>query len=155
MRQRARIIVEPIGADLVGLAQAHALDASTFPHPSLPPIFGGDAPPAIFVARAEAGGRVVGFAATRARLGALEVIGLAVEPEHRRGGMGRALLRAAVRSAKARGLRRVTLHASTALAGAIALYESEGFEREALLRGFYSARRFPNGGNAWLMARKL
>lgn len=155
MRQRAGIIVEPVGADLVALAQAHALDASTFPHPSLPPIYGGDAPPAIFVGRPERGGRVVGFAATRARLGALEVIGLAVEPAHRRSGMGRALLRAAVRSAKARGLRRVTLHVSTALAGAIALYESERFERHTLLRGFYSARRFPNGGDAWLMVREI
>lgn len=148
-------IVEPIGADLVTLAQAHALDASTFPHPSLPPILGPHAPPAVFVARAERGGPVVGFAATRARLGALEVIGLAVEAAHRRSGMGRGLLRAAVRSAKSRGLARVTLHVSTALTGAIALYESERFVREQLLRGFYSARRFANDGDAWLMVREL
>jgi len=147
-------VIEPVGADLVALAQAHALDVSTFPHSSLPVVFGADLPPVLFVARAERGGPVVGFAATRARGDVLEISGLAVERAHQRAGLGRALLKAVLRSARERGLPRVTLHVSTGNAPAIALYESERFLRAERLRGFYPARRFPDGGDAWLMIRR-
>ena len=38
---------------------------------------------------------------------------------------------------------------------AIALYTSEGFHRAERLAGFYSARRFPNDGEAWRMLRHV
>ncbi len=147
-------VVEPVGPDLVALAQAHALDATMFPHASLPPVFGGpDASPAVWIARAEEGGPVVGFIATRARGGVLEISGIAVEPAHQRTGLGRALVRAVVRSARVRGLETVSLHVSTGNVGAVALYVSEGFRKAERLDAYYSARRFPDGGNAWLMIR--
>jgi ribosomal protein S18 acetylase RimI-like enzyme len=148
-------IVEPVGADLVALAQAHALDVTMFPHASLPPIFGGDSPPNVWIARADHGGPVVGFVATRAERGSLAISGLAVEPSYRRSGIGRALVRAAVRSARARGLDRIELHVSTGNEAAIALYTRERFRKDQRLEGFYSARRFPDGGDAWLMIREI
>lgn len=152
-------VIEPVGADLVALAQAHALDATVFPHSSLPLVFGGGGgtggavTPVLWVARAERGGPVVGFVGTRARSGVLEISGIAVDPAHQRAGLGRALVRAAVRSARMRGLDLVSLHVSTGNPAAIALYASEGFRKAERLAGFYSARRFPDGGDAWLMVR--
>lgn len=149
-------MVEPlVGADLVALAQAHALDVSTFPHPSLPVIVvvGPDAPPTCWVARAEHGGPVVGFVSTQVKGVVLDIAGLAVESRHRRSGLGRALLHAALRSARTRGLERVLLHVSTGNAEAIALYTSEGFRKRQLQPGYYTSARFPDGGDAWLMSR--
>lgn len=57
---------------------------------------------------------------------------LFTDPHLRRAGVGRALLRHATRHAESRGLRAV-LDVGKSLAGPIALYESEGWERvEAL-----------------------
>jgi ribosomal protein S18 acetylase RimI-like enzyme len=153
--QMARLdgaVIEPVGADLVALAQAHALDATVFPHSSLPLVFGGQVP-VLWIARAEYGGPVLGFVGTRAREGVLEISGLAVTPAHQREGLGRALVRAAVRSARTRGLDLVSLHVSTGNAAAIGLYTSEAFRKAERLVGFYSAHRFPDGGDAWLMVR--
>jgi ribosomal protein S18 acetylase RimI-like enzyme len=148
-------VIEPVGADLVALAQAHALDVTVFPHPSLPPVFGADAPPSLWIARAEHGGPVVGFVATRVRAGALEISGLAIDAAHRRRGLGRGLVRAAVRSARMRGLDRVALHVSTGNVAAVDLYLAEGFRKDERLVAFYSAARFPDGGDAWLMVRDV
>jgi ribosomal protein S18 acetylase RimI-like enzyme len=145
-------VIEPVGSDLVALAQAHALDATVFPHSSLPLVFGG-APPVLWIARAERGGPAVGFVGTRSRNGVLEISGLAVDPAHQRAGLGRALVRAAVRSARRRGFDLVSLHVSTGNTAAIALYTSEGFRKAERLAGFYSGRRFPDEGDAWLMVR--
>jgi ribosomal protein S18 acetylase RimI-like enzyme len=161
-----RAVIEPLGADLVALAQCHALDATVFPHASLPPVLASEAaPPAVWIARAEAGGPVVGFVGTRAQpgvprsgvdgTGVLEIVGLAVDPAHRRAGIGRALVRAAARSARARGLDRVVLHVSTGNVEAIALYTREGFRKAQRLPGFYSARNFPDGGDAYVMIREI
>lgn len=148
-------VIEPVGADLVALAQAHALDATVFPHSSLPVVLGDGAPPALWVARAERGGPVVGFVGTRARGSVLEISGLAVARTHQRTGLGRALVQAAIASAVDRGLDAVSLHVSTGNLAAVALYTSEGFRKAERLPGFYSARRFPNDGEAWLMLREL
>lgn len=149
------MVIEPVGADLVALAQAHALDVSVFPHQSLPPVFGGDAPPTVWVARLGHASPVVGFIATRANHGALEISGLAVEAAHRRTGIARALLRVAVRSARARGLDTVELHVSTGNEAALALYAGERFRKAARVEGFYTSRRAPDGGDAWVMVRDL
>ncbi len=147
-------VVEPVGADLVALAQAHALDVTMFPHSSLPVVFGVDLPAVLFVARAGRGGPVVGFVGTRTRDDVLEISGLAVDRAHQRTGLGRALVKAALRSARQRGFPRVALQVSTGNLGAIALYESEGFRRDKRLAGFYSPERFPDGGDAWRMTRR-
>jgi ribosomal protein S18 acetylase RimI-like enzyme len=155
VRKASSALIEGLGADLVALAQAHALDATVFPHASIPPVFGDDAAPAVWIARLEPEGPVIGFVATRASRATLEISGLAVDAAHRRTGVGRALVRAAVRSARARGFDTVELHVSTGNEAALALYANERFRKARLVEGFYSAGRFPDGGDAWVMVRDV
>jgi ribosomal protein S18 acetylase RimI-like enzyme len=65
----------------------------------------------------------------------VKINGIAVDPGRRRGGVGRALLEAAVAEARARGARRLTLHVLAPNAAARRLYESAGFEVEGVQRG--------------------
>jgi ribosomal protein S18 acetylase RimI-like enzyme len=152
------VTIEPLlGGDLLAFAQCAAIDASVFPYPSIPWIVPGAAP-SVWLARErwnDERPRVLGFAATRAQPSLLEIIGLAVESHWRGGGIGRALVRAVVGAAPSRGARRLALHVSIANYVAVALYESEGFERASRIRSFYSARSFPAGGDAWLMVRDV
>ncbi len=139
------VLIEPIGGDLLAFAQCCALDATVFPHCSLP----ADATHAVLVARASEGGPVIGFAATQ-RLGRrLAIIGLAVDAKHRRGGLGGALLRHVISRAEDLDLREVGLHVAVQNTAAIALYEREGFRPVRRLQWFY--RR----GDAWEMVKRL
>lgn len=65
----------------------------------------------------------------RKRAHIAEIWGMYVSPEARRTGAGRALLRAAVDASKAAGVSVWELGVEELNTGAIALYESEGFER--------------------------
>ena len=147
--------VEPLSGDLLAIAQTHALDASTFPRASLPQVLAvpGTAP-FVWIARAEKGGPVVGFCVTEQRGPRLDITHIGVAPEHRGVGLGRALLRAALASARARRATDVILHVSTGNRAAIALYESEGFEVVRRIRAFYPFREFPDGGDAYVMLRR-
>jgi ribosomal protein S18 acetylase RimI-like enzyme len=118
-------------------------------------VFGVDAPPAVWVARRGRFAPVVGFLATRPTKSALEICGLAVEAEHRRAGIARALVRAAVRSARTRGYDALELHVATGNLAAVLLYESERFVKASLIDGFYASARAPSGGDAWRMVREL
>jgi ribosomal protein S18 acetylase RimI-like enzyme len=62
------------------------------------------------------------------------ITGLAVDPAHRRRGIARLLLDAAVEAARARGARRLTLRVLAPNAAARALYEAAGFVVEGVLR---------------------
>lgn len=63
--------------------------------------------------------------------GAFELSKMAVSPQLRGRGVGRALLHAALEHVRAAGGRSVFLGSSTKLAGAVALYESAGFRHVA------------------------
>jgi ribosomal protein S18 acetylase RimI-like enzyme len=127
--------------DLVAMAQCMAIDADAFPYASAQ--FGVRAASArVWVARDEAGGRVVGFLAARVRREVMHVEGLAVGKGARRRGMGRALVRAAVEHARDEGLRAVGLHVSVTNPGAVALYEAQGFVVTRRLREFYPPHAF-------------
>ncbi len=145
-------VVEPLSGDPLAYAQCLALDASIFPHPSVPLL---TSPEAIWVARDEASRAVVGFASTIKRGVLLDVVGLAVVPEFRRRGFGRALLRAVFERARKARVRVVSLHVSCANEGAIALYESEGFSRVRRMSRFYSPAHFAQGGDAYEMRAVL
>jgi ribosomal protein S18 acetylase RimI-like enzyme len=139
------------GSDLVALAQCMALDATAFPHPSVPLVSGGV--PRTWIARGERD--VAGFVATAANGKTLDVIGIAVDRAQRRSGIGRALVRTAVAVARERRFRKVTLNVSTANDGAIALYESEGFVAVERMRRYYDPARLPDGGDAFRMVLDL
>jgi RimJ/RimL family protein N-acetyltransferase len=67
----------------------------------------------------------------------LEVKGLSVSPAHRRQGVARALLHAAIRDARAAGARRLTLRVLGHNAGARDLYAACGFEVEGILHEYF------------------
>jgi RimJ/RimL family protein N-acetyltransferase len=80
-------------------------------------------------------------------------LGLMVARSHRRRGIGRALLEAAVEWARAREVRKLELHVFPHNAGAIELYERFGFEREGFRKEHY---RRPDGFvDAILMAYEV
>jgi ribosomal protein S18 acetylase RimI-like enzyme len=155
-RTRIDVFVEPLASDLVAFAQCAALDASLFPHPSLPHVLDVTGlAPSVFVARRTANEPVIGFLGAVRSGGTLDIVGIGVAPDHRRHGVGRALVRAAVASAQERSITKLVLHVSTGNEAAVLLYTAEGFRVTRTLRGYYSARRFPNGGDAFEMTLVL
>jgi RimJ/RimL family protein N-acetyltransferase len=80
-------------------------------------------------------------------------LGLMVAESHRRRGVGQALLEAAVVWARASGVSKLELHVFPHNAGAIALYDRFGFEREGYRKRHY---RRPDGYvDAILMAYEV
>ena len=77
-------------------------------------------------------------------------LGLMVAASHRRRGVGRALLEAAVVWARAHDVRKLELHVFPHNEPAIALYEAFGFRREGLRQAHY--RRTDGYVDALLMA---
>jgi ribosomal protein S18 acetylase RimI-like enzyme len=145
-------IAEPLGTDLVALAQCHALYASSFPRGAPPAVLAGG-PPSIWIVRSDAG--VAGFLGGTASSGVLYISSLAVDAAHRGSGFGRLLLRAATASARDRGLGAVRLHVSTGNGPAVELYVSEGFRAVQRRVRYYDPRTFPDGGDAWEMILRL
>lgn len=86
----------------------------------------------------DAAGHAHGFILGRALAGEAEILTLAVAPDARRSGLGRALVEALAEEAKARGARTLFLEVAADNTGAIALYQGAGFERAGLRRAYYS-----------------
>ena len=78
-----------------------------------------------------------GFALARAIAGEAEILTIAVRPEARRQGLGRALMRAVAIRALAAGAERMTLETAADNAAALALYEGMGFARVGRRRAYY------------------
>lgn len=79
--------------------------------------------------------RLAPATALRANAHVRQIQGLAVDPRARRRGVGRALLTAACELARRQGAFRITLRVLGHNTAARALYASEGFEVEGVLRG--------------------
>ena len=80
-------------------------------------------------------------------------LGLMVASDHRRRGVGRALLKTAVSWARENGIRKLELHVFPHNEPAIRLYEEFGFEREGFRKAHY--RRAGQYVDAILMGYRL
>ena len=80
-------------------------------------------------------------------------LGLMVAAEHRRHGVGRALLKTAVSWAREQGIRKLELHVFPHNEPALRLYEQFGFEREGYRKAHY--RRAGEYVDAILMAYRV
>lgn len=90
-----------------------------------------------FVAEAE--GRFLGFSIGKLVAGVCELESIAVRPEVREKGIGRALFEAMVNWAQDNGATRIELEVRASNAAAIKLYEQAGLRREGLRRGYYQS----------------
>lgn len=95
-----------------------------------------------------------GFLLGRAVAGEAELLTVAVAPEARRRGLGGKLVMRFLYQARLRGAEAAFLEVSAENPAAIALYESAGFARSGLRRGYY---RTPEGRriDALAMTRAL
>lgn len=91
-----------------------------------------------------------GFILCRAVADEAEILTLAVVPQARRQGAGRALVAAAEPIAMQRGAETLFLEVSSANPAALALYAAAGFEPAGLRKAYYE-----NGADALVMRRTL
>ena len=113
---------------------------------------GGDPPGAVWVLEDE--GRIVGNAGAHERHPGVFSFGMAIVPEARGQGGGRALLNAIVEHARAFDAHKVELEVWVDNARAIAVYAAAGFEVEGLRRDHYR-RRDGSLRSTLLMSRRL
>ena len=99
----------------------------------------------------EEGGDVVGYAGLMAVGSEADVQTIAVAPSRQGSGLGRHLLEELVQEARRRGCAHVLLEVRADNVAARRLYESSGFERVALRRGYYQ----PEGADALVMRRRI
>ena len=88
---------------------------------------------------AELNGRVCGFLVTRIIGDEAEILNMAVDPSHRRSGIGSALLTAAISAAQAQNVQNIYLEVREFNSAAIGLYRQHGFEKASERRGYYSS----------------
>ncbi len=82
---------------------------------------------------------VMGYIGVQEICGEAYITNVAVFDKYRKLGIGRALLRAAADGAKSRNCEFITLEVRESNHPAIALYESEGFEKAGIRKNFYSS----------------
>ena len=88
---------------------------------------------------AEQDGAAVGYVGCQTVLDEGYITNVAVSPDCRRRGIGRALIAELTERAKRAGLAFVTLEARASNAPAITLYEGAGFRRVGVRKNFYTA----------------
>lgn len=88
---------------------------------------------------AEQDGAAVGYVGCQTVLDEGYITNVAVSPDCRRQGIGRALIAELTEQAKRAGLAFVTLEVRASNMPAIALYESAGFRQVGVRRNFYTA----------------
>lgn len=90
---------------------------------------------------AEQNGEFAGYIGAQAVMDEADVMDLAVVPELRRLGVGRALVTALVAALDARGVKRLTLEVRASNTAAAQLYASLGFTRAGVRRNYYEKPR--------------
>jgi ribosomal protein S18 acetylase RimI-like enzyme len=98
----------------------------------------------IFVA--EESGEVVGHLQLVGEGAEVELKSLAVAEEQRGGGVGRALVAAAIRSCRERGVRRITVSTAAADTGNLRFYQRQGFRLLSIERDVFGPDAgYPDG----------
>ena len=95
--------------------------------------------PGVWLTLARVDGQIAGFALARAILDEAELLLLATSPDHRRRGIGAALLRSIVSEARGRGVAKMHLEVRAGN-GAIELYRSHGFTKVGERRDYYRGK---------------
>ncbi|RLF22755.1 MAG: ribosomal-protein-alanine N-acetyltransferase [Thermoprotei archaeon] len=100
---------------------------------------------------ASVGGLIVGYVvATKRCSGVGHILSLAVRPEWRRRRIGSSLMKAVLEKLKSQGVDQVVLEVAVSNTRAIFFYESLGFQRTSVIKGYY-----PWGEDAYLMVKRL
>jgi len=97
------------------------------------------------------GGEILGYAVSWTVAGESHLLNIAVRPDRRRGGVGRALLRECIRRGARAGASRIHLEVRSGNAEAQRMYFAEGFSFQGIRKGYYSDTR----EDAVLLAREL
>lgn len=105
----------------------------------------------LWVARAEAGGGVLGYLCLWFVVDEVHITNVAVHPSHRRHGVGRALMAAILSRYRAEGATRAVLEVRPSNKEARQLYEAFGFRSVGRRKGYY----FDNGEDALVMEMTL
>ncbi len=84
-------------------------------------------------------GKLSGYIVVWEIAGEADLLRIAVSPQQRRRGLGRDLVEAAVKDARARGCTAMTLEVRASNKAAIGLYKSLGFEQNGLRKNYYSS----------------
>lgn len=87
---------------------------------------------------AVSGSELLGYIGVQEIVGEAYITNVAVFGRYRRCGIGRALLKSACDGAKMRKCEFITLEVRESNKNAIALYESEGFEKAGVRKNYYS-----------------
>ena len=93
----------------------------------------------------DAGGRVAGYCVSHCVVDEAEIWTIAVRPDARGAGIGKALLEDALSDARSRGASRMFLEVRSGNAPAEALYLGSGFRKIGIRRGYY---RMKDGARA-------
>jgi ribosomal-protein-alanine N-acetyltransferase len=104
----------------------------------------------VWVARDAKGGRVIGYQVAWLVAEEVHLLNVAVDPDARRRGVGRALVEEFLRLGRAQGSALALLEVRRSNAGAIALYERLGFETLRIRAAYYG-----NGEDALEMGLSL
>lgn len=91
-----------------------------------------------------------GFILVRVMMDEAEILTLATDPDHRRAGIGRALLTQALMDCARSGAKRVLLEVSRSNVIAIQLYASSGFRETGIRKAYYA-----DGNDALVMEKAL
>ena len=86
---------------------------------------------------AETKDRVVGYVVALDAADEGEILNVAVAPDVRRGGIGRALVQAVIAALAERGVRQIYLEVRESNAGARVMYGALGFQEVGRRRGYY------------------
>ncbi len=126
---------EAAEADLPALARVHQL--AFHPGWNAEELADVGSGPGVFGLLVEIDGAIPGMILARTVAEEAEILTLAVDPDARRGGIGRALVAAAVALAGQRGALDIFLEVAIDNHPALRLYDQAGFAQAGLRRGYY------------------